>query len=357
MEKHFKPNGRPVLIGSLPVYDHTEAVQLIFRYTPEIPLWAQLPVYQEEGMVAQFMSGFPGLITEQGRTYVDTTNDRFDQELLEFYEDYMAVDKGEKRFDDSRFVLATDAARGFFSFIEHLQTLPDSPVAIKGQITGPLTFGLGLTDQNRKAIFYDEQLRDVAVKHLAQKARWQVRTLSRFGRPVIIFFDEPALGGFGSSAFIGISRSDVAQCFQEVIDAVHAEGGLVGIHVCSNFDWSLILDSESDIISFDAYSYFDKFILYQDNIKHFVESGGIIAWGIVPTFNTDDIEKENPSSLAAMWEDQTLALEGLGIDKTTIWRQSLITPSCGTGSLSLDLAAKVLMLTQNVSDIIRKNYK
>jgi len=357
MKTDFKPNGLPLLIGSLPVNDHAEAVRLIFKHTPKIPLWAQLPIKEEEGMIAQFMSGFPGLITKKGKTYVDSANKQFDKEILEFYEDYMAVDKGEKKMDDSRFVLTADTAGGFFSFIEHLQTLSDSPVAIKGQITGPITFGLGLTDQNGKAIFYDDQLRDVTIKLLAQKARWQVAKLSQLGRPVIIFIDEPALGGFGSSAFIGISRNDVIKCFQEVIDAVHAGGGIVGIHVCSNFDWPLILDSESDIISFDAYSFFDKLILYPDHIKRFVESGGVLAWGIVPTLNAGDIEKENPSSLTAMWEDQAFAVEGLDIDKATILSQSLITPSCGTGSLSLDLAAKVLMLTQKVSDIIRKKYK
>jgi hypothetical protein len=357
MKKDFRPNGLPALIGSLPVDDHAEAVRLIFKHTPEIPLWAQLPFYKEEGMIPQFLSGFPGLTTQKNKVYIDTANKRFEQEILEFYEDYMAADKGEKRIDDSRFALNVDTARGFFSFFDHLQTLSAPPIAIKGQITGPITFGLGVTDQNGKAIFYDDQLRDVAVKLLAQKAKWQVEKLSRLNRPVMIFIDEPALGGFGSSAFIGISKDDVTQCFQEVIDAIHGGGGLAGIHVCSNFDWPLILDSESDIISFDAYSYFDKLILYPDHIKRFVESGGIIAWGIVPTLNAGDIEKENASSLTGMWEGQAHSVAALGVDKTTILSQSLITPSCGTGSLSLDLATKVLMLTQKVSDNIRKKLK
>ena len=36
--------------------------------------------------------------------------------------------------------------------------------------------------------------------------------------------------------------------------------------------------------------------------------------------------------------------------------QSLITPSCGAGSLSLDQAVKVLQLTRSVSDRIRKEF-
>ena len=356
MIKNFKPNGLPVLIGSLPMDNHDEATKLVFQYTPEIPLWVQLPAYKEEGMIAQFLPGFPGLTTEKDKDFIDLTNSRFNNELLEFYEEYMAVEGGEIDLDSSRFVLKTDTARGFFTFMECLQALSDPPAAAKGQITGPITFGLGLTDQNGKAIFYDEQLKDVAVKLLAQKAKWHVRELSEFGCPVMIFFDEPALAGFGSSAFISISRDEVSKCFEEVIEAVHSEGGLAGIHVCANADWSLILESAADIVSFDAYSFFDKLMLYPDHVKRFVESGGILAWGIVPTLNADDIEKETADSLLALWHDQARAVEALGIDKSIILAQSLITPSCGTGSLSLDLATKVLMLTREVSDIIRKNY-
>ena len=191
------------------------------------------------------------------------------------------------------------------------------------------------------------------MKLLALKAGWQVRTLSRSGCPVIVFIDEPALAGFGSSAFISISRDEVAACLNEVVEAVQAEGGLAGIHVCANTDWSLILELHTDIVSFDAYSYFDKFILFPDHIKKFLESGGILAWGIVPTSSPDNLEKETAHSLASAWQAQAGAVAKLGIKPSKVLSQSLITPSCGTGSLSLDLAKKVLGLTRQVSDTIR----
>ena len=226
MVKTFLANGLPVLIGSLPLRDHAEGVELVFKYTPEIPLWVQLPLYREEGMIAQFQQGFPGLSLKTDKPFVDTTDPSFDNDIVKFYDDYIAVNEGKSSLEDSRFAIKADTSRGFLSFMEHLRSLPYHPLAIKGQITGPITFGLGLTDQNGKAIFYDEQLRDAAVKLLSQKARWQVKKLSSFGSPIIIFFDEPALAGFGSSAMISVSRNQVETCFDEVVGAVHEEGGL-----------------------------------------------------------------------------------------------------------------------------------
>lgn len=355
MPKPFRPWGLPALIGSLPLTDHAEACQLVFEHTPQIPLWIQLPVHKEEGMVAQFMDGMPGLCTVGDRAYIDTDQDEFDRDILKFYEDYMAVVEGNTDLSASRFVLREDTARGFFTFVESLKHLSTLPVAVKGQITGPFTFCTGISDQNKKAIIYEEQVKDAAVKLLALKARWQAQQLSHIGCPVIIFFDEPALAGFGSSEFISISRDGIVQSFDEVIASVHAAGGLAGVHVCANTDWSLVLDSAADIVSFDAYSYFDRFILYSDGIKAFLAAGKIIAWGMVPTLNVDELENATTESLVDQWKQKAAQVEKLGIDSEKLLSQSLITPSCGAGSLSIDLAIKVLKLTREVSQQLRQS--
>jgi methionine synthase II (cobalamin-independent) len=354
MADPFNADGLPVLIGSLPLADHQEACKLVLDYTPEIPLWIQLPVHKAEGMVAQFMPGLPGLCSQKDSFYVDTDKDEFDADLLQFFEDYMSVLDGNTDLLDSRFVLKADTANGFFVFIEKLRNIDIPPVAVKGQITGPFTFGTGVPDQNKRAIFYDEQLREAAVKHLAMKARWQVRQLSQFERPVIIFIDEPALAGFGSSEFISISRDEIAPCLEEVIEAVHLEGGLAGVHVCANTDWSLILKSSADIVSFDAYSFFDRFILYADDLKAFLEMGGKIAWGMVPTLEPDRLDRETTDSLVQQWRAKARQVEKLGFDSDKVLSQSLITPSCGAGSLSPDRALKALTLTREVSQRIRQ---
>jgi methionine synthase II (cobalamin-independent) len=353
MTKHFQANALPLLIGSLPMGDHEKAAETVFQYTPEIPIWIQLPVYREEGMIFQFLPGMPGLTVTEDKAFINTAGEKFHEEMLQFYEDYMADIEGKSDPLHSRFALKPDTAKGFFTLKEHLKKASEPPVAVKGQITGPVTFGTSVKNQSGMAIFYDTQLRDVSVKLLAQKARWQVKQLKTFGCPVIIFFDEPGLAGFGSSEFISISYDEVAACFEEVIAAVHAEGALAGIHVCANADWSLILESAADIVSFDAYSFFDKFMLYPKAIKTFLESGRIIAWGIVPTLHPEDIERETADALVRQWEEKAAQIESPGIDKSLILRQSFITPSCGMGSLKPEHAAKALMLTKEVSARLR----
>ena len=355
--KKFQANLLPLLIGSLPVDDHSEAIELVFKYTPQIPLWVQLPVHREERMIDQFMPGMPGLTVLEDKTFINSEGDKFETELLQFYEEYMAVTDGTAERCESRFVLDKTTAMGFFTFMERVKQLSVPPVAVKGQSTGPFTFCTSVNDEKGMAIFYNEQIRDAAVKLIAQKAGWQAKKMSEFGCPVILFFDEPGLTGFGSSAFISVTREEIEACFTEVIEAVHAEGSLVGVHVCANADWSLILESAADIVSFDAYSFFEKFLLYPEQIKNFLASGRILAWGIVPTLKAEDIEKENADSIVANWEEKVSQLEKLGISRSIIEAQSLITPSCGTGSLSLEHATKVLQMTKDVSDILRKKYK
>ena len=348
----FLPNCLPLLIGSLPLENHTEATKLIFDFTPEIPLWPQLPVYKEEGMILQFIPGLPGVTTENGKIFIDTDSPTFEIDLLAFYEEYLMVTEGGASLDGSRFQLSRDVAQGFYTFLAEAEKGKQNLIGLKGQTTGPITFCTGLVDQAGRAIFYNDQLRDAAVKHLAMKASWQTRKMAEVGGQPIMFFDEPGLAGLGSSAFITITNEDIVTCFNEVFAAVRAENGLTGVHVCANTEWPVLFQSGVDIVSYDAYSYFDKLVLYSDDLRDFFARGGILASGIVPT-TPEFIDLEEVDSLVDKWFEQSRRLQAIGIDEKTVYQQTLITPSCGTGTVSVEQARKVLALTKGVSEKIR----
>jgi hypothetical protein len=107
-------------------------------------------------------------------------------------------------------------------------------------------------------------------------------------------------------------------------------------------------------VNFDAYAYFDRFILYGSQIRDFLAAGGFLAWGIVPTLKPEEIERETVERLFAGMQERLRQVEDLGIERRTILHQSFITPSCGVGSLSLDLARRVLALTRDLSAKIRE---
>jgi hypothetical protein len=350
----FKANCLPLLIGSLPISDHEEATRLILQYTPEIPIWPQLPIYREEGMLFQFLPGFPGRTEIGGKVFIDTQAAGFDAEVLAFYEEYIMVTEGGADLGMSRFALTPETARGFFTFLQQTsRSKSKAPItALKGQITGPITFCMAIADESERAIFYNNQLKDAAVKMLALKARWQVRMMAKICGTTLMFFDEPGLAGFGSSAFITITPDEIKTCLDEVFAAVHAEHGLTGVHVCANTEWPVVFDADVDIVSCDTYSYFDKFLLYPEQLLGFFKKGGILASGIIPTI-PEFLDIETVDTLTSRWLEQKEHLQKMGIPEDRIFAQTLITPSCGTGSISMEYTRKVLELTQGVSKKIR----
>lgn len=356
-ETHFKPAGLTTLIGSLPLDNHQEALDRILTNTPAIPLWPQLPGNPAEGMMVQFLEGIPCVTEEDGHTFYNTEAGTFEADQLAFYEEYLQVSEDISTLAGSRFEMSKERAAGLYLLAETAPSLSET-VALKGQITGPFTQLTAVKDGAERLGYYDPTVRDMVVKGLAMKAAWQVCFLKKGAPqlPVLMFIDEPALAGLGSSSFISISKDDIAQDLAEVSDAIHKAGGLSGVHVCANTDWNLLLQSDIDVISFDAFSYFDRFVTCLEQIHSYLKRGGIIAWGIVPTADEKDIFAASADSLASLWEEQAKQLVRPEMDITAIVTQTLITPSCGTGSLSRELADRVLRLTRDTSKLIRDKF-
>jgi len=343
-------------IGSVPLNDAREATELILTYTPEIPAWPQLARRPQESMIIQFTEGLPGLKKSSQKLYFDTEDTAFQDEVVHFYEDYLAITEAHSLTHLEKFALTPGYAAGFHALADALTRSPLKPIALKGQVTGPFTLATSLTDQEGKSAFYNPELRDIIVKLLCLKTKWQIHTLRSFGVPVIISVDEPSLVGFGSSAYLGVSAGDIQKDFNEIITVIHGENAYAGIHCCENTDWAMLLSTSLDILSFDAYSFFDKVILYADALSHFIARGGILAWGLIPTSHPKKLSEETVSSLTKRWRSSAAQVVHKNEDMRTLAARSLITPSCGMGSLSPEDTLRVLHLLKGVSEELRKHY-
>jgi len=333
----------------MPHTDPSEACDLILNAIPEIPTWPQLPnVNFKEEMEIQYSEGFPCVVLdeEKQRMYFQTDKD-ITSDFEKFYENYMAENL-------DYFRISPDFSRGIYEMEKKLfEKSPSDLKYFKSHVTGPLTFGLGRVDENKRAIYYNDMFRDVIVKGTEMKARWLLNKFKFLGCTQICFIDEPILSGFGSSTYVSVHRPDVVQYLNDVIQTVHKEEAIVGIHCCGNTEWTILIDAGVDIISFDAYEYADTITYYPEQVKAFLDKGGVLAWGIVPT--SEDINQETPESLVKKLEASMDNLAGKGIDKDLIRKQCLITPSCGTGSRTVELSEKIFDQLSHVSQILRSS--
>jgi methionine synthase II (cobalamin-independent) len=334
-------NCLPTAIGSMPQTDPEAACAQVVKYLREIPCWPQLPRRAfRENMYAQFSQGFPGITLTEDRIYVDRSKD-LDKALERLYAAYLENDV-------DKYAVSADYAAGLHALL-NLKKL--KPLAVKGQVTGPVTWGLTVTDSQGKAVIYDDVLGDAVAKFLRLKAGWQERELRKLSANTIIFVDEPYMASFGSVS-VTLSAPRVQSLVEEVFRGIE---GLKGVHCCGNTDWSVLLGTSLDILSFDTYNYARSLSLYPKEVKALLDRGGAIAWGIVPN-DQPSLQKETASSLKDRLEEAMAPFTRNGVPFKQLLRQSLLTPSCTLASLDTpDAAAHALELLAELSATIRKN--
>jgi hypothetical protein len=312
-----------------------EACDLILKAC-DIPFWPQLPQRSfKESMILQYAEGMPYLKINKEAQSVWIERDASD-ELERFYE---AAD------DDLKIAISEEYALGLHVFCKAIKGRRFK--TLKGHVTGPLTYTLGLKDRDGKYIFFDEELREISLMLLQAKARWQIDFLRLHCEDIIIFIDEPILSALGSSSYLGVSTEEASRLLSSIVEAIQSAGGIPGIHCCGRADWQLVLNSGVKILSFDAYDYFNTLLIYQKSLSDFLLKGGYLAWGIVPT--TDAINSVDSDGVISVLK-QEIAFMNRSLPPELVMTQILLTPSCGTGSKSIEETIKVFQLIMRVKE-------
>jgi methionine synthase II (cobalamin-independent) len=330
----------PTAIGSMPHTNSVEACSVIMKYLPDIPFWPQLPRRSpKENMIIQFSEGFPGVVMKGDKIHVEPSSN-FESELEQIYVD---CEQGNAH----KYGISTEYAAGLYAFLSKAK----GNKIVKGQVTGPITWGLAVTDQDGLGILYDDTLAEAAAKFLQLKASWQENILREISPNPIIFVDEPYLVSLGS-VFTPIPEEKVPVLLEEVFKGIK---GIKGLHCCGNTNWSVILDTTIDILSFDAYNYASSLSTHSAKVKSFLGRGGSIAWGIVPN-EEEALAKESSASLRDRLEEAMAPFTRDGVKFKQIIAQGLITPSCGLEGMSLEAANRALELTAKLSRDLRSHY-
>lgn len=352
---NWQPKGKATGIGSLPSKNPEEAFKIITGHLPDYPHWPQLPQGEvREGFVEQ--SAYPlldfGLLRveaqpgENERLVFTVNEPGWTEKQVEFYNWFLEAEEGNLSALE-KFAFPRDGVRGFYHFIEQIRREPGSAELLKGQVSGPVTVGFCLQDPERRASYYDPQLRDLTVKAVQMQAKWQTRVLKELALPVLVSIDDPGIYACGMSTHITLSKRMIQEDLNIIIETIHAEGGLAGVHICAGCDWSIVLETAIDVLFFDAYEYFPSLAPYTEVLKAFLERGGVIGWGIIPTLG--QISTETVDTLKQRLLGYIDSLVKRGLPRERLINQALITPSCGTGLLEPDTAGQIYAWMAEIS--------
>jgi len=326
-------------MGIMPHTDVERALEVALSL--DIPFWPQLPKTSYfEDMYVQALENFPGV-------RIDILNQKILFDLSRFYEELPSYFE---RADDPRtFELTREYSLVYHRFLE--KDLSRYP-AIRGQMISPISLGLKIVDQDQRSIIYHDEVREVLFDFIQTKVNWQCQELREKNPNAFVWIDDPGLG-LTFTAFSGYNEFQAKSDLDRFLEGVE---GLKGVHLCAKPDWDFLLKSKLEILSFDSFNCGAVIINYPSLIE-FLDRGGMISWGIVPTY-TEILEQETIDSLEerleTFWED----LSQKGVDRERMLRQSLLAPAtCNLMNpdkeKTVEMAFEIL---KNLSMKIREKY-
>ena len=344
-------------IGSLPHQNIDEAMCLVEENFKDIPFWPQLSkLNKNENMMIQFLENMPSVIFDKNndKPFLDNEKDSFPFELEQLFSDWEDIIHNKNIQILDKYAISENYSSTFKYFLNKLKDT--KPLYAKGQIIGPFTLATTLNDKSGKIAYYDITLREVITKILSLKALWQIEQIKKVSQDTtpIIFLDEPSLSQLRTSAYVSISPEEPVEMIREISDIIKENGGISAVHCCGRCDWGNLIKTKCDIINFDAYNHSEHFLLFLKQITEFLQNGGKIAWGLIPTLNKDALETETTETLKNKFKNITKAMTANGLDKNLIINNSLITPACGAAALEPSLADKAMKLTNELTKAIKE---
>ncbi len=325
----------------MPHRDVERALQVALSM--HVPFWPQLPHFSYyEDMYVQASEHFPGILLDLEKRTLRFSMDRFVEEL----EETLA------HFDDPEYFDVSETYSVVYRRFLQLD-LSDRP-AIRGQLEGPISFGFNVVDQDDRPILFDDTVRPFMLEFMAKRANIQLDRLKRLNPNAFMFVDEPGLQ-FLFSAMSGYTDQAAKADMEAFFSMIERPRG---VHLCGNPDWDFLLGLDLDILSLDVYSNGEVFVSYAASIKRFLERGGVLVWGMVPT-NFEPFERENIDSLEKRLEEIWRVLGKRGIDLEFLLSRSLLSPAtcCLVNPDGEKTVEEAFKMIRSLSTRLREKYQ
>jgi len=306
----FQAGCQTTAMGIMPHTNVERALDLALSL--DVPFWPQLPkVSFYEDMYAQTSQNFPGILVDTENEKISFNTALFEEELGNY---------SQRMAEPETFVLSQSYSVAYHKFIaKDLEGYP----AIRGQVTGAVSFGFRVTDENLRPIIFNEGVRALLFDFIQRKANAQYWQLKEKNKNAFVWLDEPGLGW----VFSGLSGYNDVQAREDYHSSLAGFDGPKALHLCANVNLPYLLGLGIELLSFDAYQIELMPKGYTGAVAEFIRSGGIISWGIVPT-DSESLCKETPETLARLLSSYWEAVSrNTSLPVKKIAEQALIAPA------------------------------
>ncbi len=297
-------------MGIMPHTDIEKALELSFSF--DIPFWPQLPrVSFYEDMYVQVSENFPGIVLDVEGEKIGFENARFEEEVGGY---------SRKMGEPEIFTLSWSYSAVYHRFLDReLKSYP----AVRGQLTGPVSFGFKVVDESNRPIIYNDGIRSLLFDFIQRKTNVQYRALKERNSNAFVWLDEPGLGW----VFSGLSGYNDVQAKEDYKSFLEGLEGPKALHLCANVNLPYLLGLGIELLSFDSYQMELMSRGYAGDVAEFLSGGGIICWGIVPT-DSVSLDKETPQTLAGRLSGYWRVVEdNSSISARQIAGQALLAPA------------------------------
>ena len=336
--------------GSMPYKDEAHITRVMIKLFEKNPYLPLVPLISEdENILMRTLEKLPGISMNGKKIVLNIISPFFPEDAEKMEKIYNnPSDEGLESYSSDSFY-----SEMFFKMIERTQ-----PSEAVFHLLGPFSLSQTIVNMEENQLLADKFYRKYIIQAETLKALWfikKVKSLSPDTTPLIIF-EEPKFNEFGviSKSNPDVTREVVVNLFSKIFQVLRSAGAGVGVQCFNKCDWQIPLDAGIDILSFGAYTNPANITIIADKITKFLEGGGYINWGIVPTMTEAIVKSLTTDFLVTRFMKTVQGLVDEGVKRELIYRRSMVSVQGEFYNLPLMFAEKALMSSAQLADKIFK---
>ena len=337
-------------LGILPHKNINAVVDIVSKYFYDIPFWAQLPNYSPiEGQFSQFLSTLPGVKNDllKKKYYIDTMSHAFQAKSPGIIKDFenITIEKLKKYRPNSVFF------DYFLRIIEEYK-----PRYAAGQITGPITIGLLLTDELGGLVIENHKIMDLVVKSCCLHCISQICEMKTIYPAVtpVIFVSEPELGKAYVPDNSYRSKRAINTILNKITKAIKDNGGIPAIISSTCTDWNYAIKGGFSILTINPDTQLVTLLNKELKLNNFLNSGGKLCWNIIPG-NPERLKNIDVKTLFNHYLDCITRLKDFHkLHRSLILLNSIVAVGNCSSVLSDTLSEKAIVLGKTLADKIKQ---